>query len=107
MPAHPPRPRDLAETLVLACNAASFGARRPMMPQEPPRLAPPPPKPHAPPLTYAYALRELLRATTCRDEGAALPPCEFPDKAHGPGVDGSAITKVRQRPPALAGRAAN
>ncbi len=106
MPARPPRPRHLAETLVLACDAASFGARRPIMPQEPPLLAPPSRKPQAP-LTYAYALRELLRATTCRDEGSALPPSEFPDKAHGPGVDGSAITKVRQRPAVLAGLAAN
>ena len=103
MSAHPPRTRRLAETLDLACDAASFGARRPIMPQEPPRLAPLP----RPPLTYAYALRELLRATTCRDEGAALPPSEFPDKAHDPGVDGSAITGVRRRLPVLAGLAAN
>jgi len=103
MPAHPPRPRRLAETLVLACDAASFGAGRPMMPQEPPRLAPLP----RPPLTYAYALRELLRATTCRDEGAALSPCEFPDEPHVPRVDGSAIAKVKQGLPVLAGLAAN
>lgn len=79
MPTRQPRPQDLAEALILASDAELFGARRPLMPQELPRLAPLPRNPQAPPFTYACALRELLRATTCRDEGAALPPSKFPD----------------------------